>query len=59
MLGAWLGPDEGEEEEIPPIDEDGLEKLSGQHQLLGWRLDSDTMAFLVAVGAFLDVDEYG
>ena len=36
----------------------GLEKLPGQHQLLGWHLSHDVMAFLMSVAAELDVDEY-
>jgi hypothetical protein len=56
-LGAWLAEDEGEEEEITEID--GLEKLPGQHQLLGWHLSRPTMEFLLDIGAELDVDEYG
>jgi hypothetical protein len=57
-LGAWLADDEGEEEETLTTD-DGLEKLPGQHQLLGWSLDRDVIEFLLDVGAELDVDEYG
>ncbi len=57
-LGAWLDDDDGEEEEIT-VTEDGLEKLPGQHQLLGWGLDADVLAFLLDVGAEIDVDEYG
>jgi hypothetical protein len=36
-----------------------FERLPGQHQLLGWHLDTATLAFLRFVGAELDVDEYG
>jgi hypothetical protein len=43
----------------PQVTADGPEKLSGQHQLLGWHLPGDVMRFLVDVGAELDVDEYG
>ena len=57
-LGAWLDDDEGEEEEIT-VTEDGLEKLPGQHQLLGWHLDTDVLAFVLGVGAEIDADEYG
>jgi hypothetical protein len=38
---------------------DGLEKLSGQHQLLGWHLDRHVLNFLSEVGAEFDADEYG
>jgi hypothetical protein len=57
-LGAWLADNEGEEEELT-VEENDLDKLPGQHQLLGWHLDADVLAFLVDVGAQLDVDEYG
>lgn len=36
-----------------------LTKLAGQHQLLGWHLDAEFLAFLVTVGADIDCDEYG
>ncbi|WFE30990.1 DUF4279 domain-containing protein [Micromonospora sp. WMMD975] len=36
----------------------GLEKLPGQHQLLGWHLDRRTLEFLRLTGAELDIDEY-
>ncbi len=48
---------DGEEEEVPPS-VDGLTKLAGQHQLLGWHLDARTLDFLRATRAELDVDEY-
>ena len=61
---AWLqfvrsfdAPD-GEEEVIDETPE-GLVKLSGQHQLLGWHLHSDALGFLHDVGAEIDADEYG
>jgi hypothetical protein len=38
---------------------DGLERLSGQHQLLGWHVSAQTVAFLSEVRAEIDVDEYG
>jgi Domain of unknown function (DUF4279) len=47
------------DEEIIDETPDGLVKLSGQHQLLGWHLDRDTLAFLYDVGAEIDADEYG
>ncbi|HEX4436973.1 MAG TPA: DUF4279 domain-containing protein [Solirubrobacteraceae bacterium] len=49
---------DGEEEIIDETPE-GLVKLSGQHQLLGWHLHRDTLAFLHDVGAEIDADEYG
>jgi hypothetical protein len=39
-------------------DEDG--ELDGwQHRLLGWTIDSDTLAFLVMARATIDADDYG
>jgi hypothetical protein len=40
------------------VDGLSLQSLPGQHHLLGWQLDAQVLAFLVAVGAELDVDEY-
>jgi hypothetical protein len=54
----YFNAEDGEEEDLGPT-VDGLEKLAGQHQLLGWNLRTETLAFLIAVGADLDVDEYG
>jgi hypothetical protein len=52
---------EGEPEHHPgaPDGIDGLEVVSGQHQMLGWHLDRSTIEFLVETGVELDVDEYG
>ena len=47
------------EEEVIPVRPDGLVKLSGQHQLLGWHLDSDVIRFLADTGLEVDFDEYG
>ena len=48
---------EGEPEDLRgPVD--GLEKLPGQHQLLGWHVDRRTLEFLRITGAELDIDEY-
>lgn len=49
---------DGEEEEFSPP-EAALQKIAGQHQLLGWVLDRTVLEFLLATGAYLDVDEYG
>jgi hypothetical protein len=50
--------DEGGEEENPsPVQ--GLEKLPGQHQLLGWHLDLQLIDFLADLRVELDADEYG
>lgn len=48
------GEDEDLRETVP-----GLERLSGQHQLLGWHMEPKIIAFLADVGAEIDVDEYG
>ena len=59
-LGASMTMGEGESErQIQMPDGSILERMSGQHQLPGWHLDSATMTFLPEVGAELDVDEYG
>ncbi|MGX6606060.1 DUF4279 domain-containing protein [Micromonosporaceae bacterium Da 78-11] len=50
--------DEGEDEDLS-TGVDGLVKLAGQHQLLGWHLNRRTLNFLTATNADLDVDEYG
>jgi hypothetical protein len=36
-----------------------MKKLPGQHQLLGWHLGTEDLAFLASISAVLDVDEYG
>jgi hypothetical protein len=58
QLVRYFGADDGDEEIIDETPE-GLVKLSGQHQLLGWHLSHDTLAFLNDVGAEIDADEYG
>lgn len=52
-----FGAEDGEEEVTDVVD--GLEKLAGQHQLLGWELKRDVLEFVCDVGADLWVDEYG
>ncbi len=37
----------------------GVEKIPGQHQLLGWHLSSGLINFFSDVGVEIDVDEYG
>ena len=37
----------------------GLATMTGQHQLLGWHLDRETLQFILGIGAAIDVDEYG
>jgi hypothetical protein len=58
QLVRYFGAADGEEEIIDETPE-GLVKLSGQHQLLGWHLHRDVLAFLHDVGAEIDADEYG
>lgn len=58
----YFDDDEGEEELFDAtITEDGelLERLPGQHQLLGWVLDPDQLAFLASIPAAIWADEYG
>ncbi|SNS70524.1 DUF4279 domain-containing protein [Actinomadura mexicana] len=56
VVRVFEGP-QGEEEDLTsPVE--GLEKLAGQHQMLGWHLDARTLEFLRRAGAELDVDEY-
>jgi hypothetical protein len=58
----YLNSDVGEEESDEVVELQGgqtLEKLPGQHQLLGWHLGAEVISFLHAVGAGVDVDEYG
>jgi hypothetical protein len=57
-LNVDLALADGEDEELT-ITASGLEKLRGQHQLLGWGLDASTLGFLVDVRAELVFGEYG
>ena len=53
--------DEGEDEDLSVAGQPGgprLEKLPGQHQLLGWRLGPSVIGFLMATRSALDIDEY-
>ncbi|MFC5753757.1 DUF4279 domain-containing protein [Actinomadura rugatobispora] len=54
----YFDDEDGEEEELSPPGA-ALQKLAGQHQLLGWGLDRRVLEFLLMTGAYLDVDEYG
>ena len=54
--------EDGEEESHDDLDLPAGERLTtflGQHQLLGWHLEADTLAFLASLGADIDCDEYG
>ncbi len=57
QLVRYFNDDEGEEEELSPPDAP-LQKLAGQHQLLGWHLDAASLNFLSRIGAEIDADEY-
>ncbi len=57
FLGEEAG-DEGEEDDAH-LRTDGITRLAGQHQLLGWGLSADDLGFLTRVRATIDVDEYG
>jgi hypothetical protein len=58
QLVRYLDDEEGEPERLSHSDA-GLQKLGGQHQLLGWHLSSDDLGFLSRIGASIDADEYG
>jgi hypothetical protein len=58
QLVRYFDDDEGEEEDLSSADAP-LQKLAGQHQLLGWHLEADSVSFLARVGAEIDCDEYG
>jgi hypothetical protein len=58
----YFDDEDGEEEETGVttlVDGREFEKLTGQHQLLGWRLGRDILDFLDDVDAVMDLDEYG
>jgi len=52
---------EGEEERLDTVSAElgKLEKLPGQHQLLGWHIGQEVIDFVSATGAEIDLDEYG
>jgi Domain of unknown function (DUF4279) len=57
----YFNDEEGEDEDLGPVmTDDGraMQKLAGQHQLLGWHLNIDDLTFLASIPAALDVDEY-
>lgn len=58
----YLDAEDGEEDERPNPVQIGdllLEKMPGQHHLLGFHLDSETLRFVAETGIDLDFDEYG
>ncbi|MEV0427994.1 DUF4279 domain-containing protein [Micromonospora sp. NPDC050495] len=56
VVRVFEHPDGEEEDLTGPVE--GLEKLPGQHQLLGWHVDARVLDFLRLARAELDVDEY-
>ena len=56
VVRVFEHPDGEEEDLTGPVE--GLEKLPGQHQLLGWHIDARVLEFLRLTRAELDVDEY-
>ncbi|MFG2099251.1 DUF4279 domain-containing protein [Micromonospora echinaurantiaca] len=56
VVRVFEHPDGEEEYLASPVE--GLEKLAGQHQLLGWHVDARVLEFLRLTRAELDVDEY-
>jgi Domain of unknown function (DUF4279) len=57
QLVRYFDHEDGEPEEVSDPN-DRLQKLPGQHQLLGWYLPHKDLAFLVRLGASIDADEY-
>jgi hypothetical protein len=57
----YFNREEGEPERHAPVVGNGrvLQRLAGQHQLLGWHLAVDDLSFLASIPADLDIDEYG
>lgn len=56
VVRVFEHPDGEDEDMTSPVE--GLEKLPGQHQLLGWHLDARTLDFLRRTHAEVDIDEY-
>ncbi|MEV0331069.1 DUF4279 domain-containing protein [Micromonospora echinospora] len=56
IVRVFEHPDGEEEDLTSPVG--GLQKLPGQHQLLGWHVDARVLEFLRLTRAELDVDEY-
>lgn len=54
----YFDDEDGEDEELSPPHVE-LQKLPGQHQLLGWVLARPVMEFLMALDIELDADEFG
>ncbi|MFE9204359.1 DUF4279 domain-containing protein [Micromonospora sp. NPDC007230] len=56
VVRVFEHPDGEDEDLTSPVE--GLRKLPGQHQLLGWHLDARVLSFLRRTHAVLDIDEY-
>ncbi len=61
QIVRYFNDENGHAEESVTFDEDGhsWEKMPGQHQMLGWALEPETLELLVSMKATIDVDEYG
>lgn len=62
IIVRYFNDDDGEEELLDTtITKDGklLGKLPGQHQLLGWSLACEQLAFLASIQRPIWADEYG
>lgn len=62
VIVRFFGDEDGEEEAFEAtVTEDGklLERLPGQHQLLGWHLTHEQLGFLASIRCSIDADEYG
>ncbi len=59
FMRSFNDADGVEEDEGPADLPTNLVRVEGQHQLLGFHLDTQLMARLVALGCALDFDEYG
>jgi hypothetical protein len=62
VLVRHFNDEDGQEETTASVaTSDGLvlERIAGQHQLLGWCLEPDQLALLAAMRASIDADEYG
>lgn len=60
QIVRYFNDEHGHPEEFVTRYEDGhtLEKMPGQHQMLGWALEPKTLELLVSMNATIDVDEY-
>jgi len=62
VIVRYFNDEDGEEESFEAaVTKDGrlLEKLPGQHQLLGWYLTAQQLEFLVSINCSISADEYG